>query len=208
MTMPAALAAELDANPTSPPADKLDRLQQACSLLRDKKQELSDLAERQAAVEAAINKLERTQLPDLMDEAGTDRIAVLARGNLPTMDARMEPYFHANIAAEVKPGSDKGWPAERRAAAFDALIAEDAGDLIRHTVTVTFGRGQEEEAHALGELLRGEGYTFTVAQAVPWASLTAWVKERHNGDRPLSGAVLDKIGAVVGRIVRLKPRKG
>ena len=207
MSMPAALQEELAANPVPAPADKLDRLRQACEQLRDKQRELADLVERQEAVKSDIAALERETLPDLMDEAGTDRIAVLARGNLPTMDARLEPYIHANIAAETKPGNEKGWSAERRQAAFDALIAEDAEDLIRHTITLSFGKGDAAEAHALAELLRGEGHQFSVAMAVPWASLTGWVKERFASDRPLSGQTLDRIGAIVGRIVRLKPRK-
>lgn len=197
--MPPGLAEMVDAGPAPTRADKLTELRAACVQLRDTELSKQNKEEELAAINAQLVKLRHELLPDLMDEAGVDHIGLPAAGNLPPCDAKCEPYYRANIAAD--------WAQERREAAFSALVQEEAEDLIKHTFTVQFGRGEEDAAHSFAELLKGEGFEYTVGMAVPWATLTAWVKERFQNDAPLSAAVLETIGATVGRVVKLKPRK-
>lgn len=197
--MPPGLAELVAAAPAPTRADKLDELRAACAQLRDTELEKQNIEQRLTEVNQRLVNLRHETLPDLMDEAGVDHIGLPASGNLPPCDAKCEPYYRANIAAD--------WAQERREAAFSALVQEEAEDLIKHTFTVQFGRGEEDAAHSFAELLKGEGFEYTVGMAVPWATLTAWVKERFQSDTPLSAAVLETIGATVGRVVKLKPRK-
>lgn len=197
--MPSALAKAIAEAPPAALADKLTALRAKCEELRDTEQTKSNLVERLKEVDVQLATLRHETLPDLMDEAGTDKIGLPGAGNVKSYDALLEPYYRANIAAE--------WAQERRERAFGALIEEGAEDLVRHTFTIQFGRGEEEAAHMLAELLKSEGYQYQVGLAVPWVTLTAWVKERFQGGAPLSASTLDTIGATVGRIVKLKPRK-
>lgn len=199
MTIPSALAEAIAEAPPAAPADKVAALRAKCEELRDTEQTKSNLVERLKEVDTQLATLRHETLPDLMDEACTDKIGLPGAGNVKSYDALLEPYYRANIAAE--------WAQERRERAFGALIEEGAEDLVRHTFTIQFGRGEEEAAHSLAELLKSEGFQYTVGLAVPWATLTAWVKERFQGGAPLSASTLDTIGATVGRIVKLKPRK-
>lgn len=197
--MPPALAEAIAQAPPAVSADKLAALRAKCFELRDTEQTKSNLVERLKEVDAQLTTLRHMTLPDLMDEAGTDKIGLPGAGNVKSYDVLLEPYYRANIAAE--------WAQERREAAFAALVQEEAEDIIKHTFTIQFGRGEEEAAHMLAELLKSEGYQYQVGLAVPWTTLTAWVKERFQGGAPLSASVLEQIGATVGRIVKLKPRK-
>lgn len=207
MTMPAALAEAISQAPPAAPTDKLAALRAKCIELRDAELEQANTEEKLAELKAQLVKLRHEVLPDLMDEAGTDKIGLPGAGNVKSYDALLEPYYRANIAAEQRPGSEKGWPAQRRQQAFNTLIEESAEDLIKHTFTIQFGRGEEEQAHSLAELLKAEGFEYSEGADVHWMTLTAWVKERFQNDVPLSAATLDAIGATVGRIVKLKPRK-
>lgn len=197
-TAPAYMAA-LAAEAPAAPEDKLAQLRALAAQLRDGELEQSNLEGRLEETKAALHKLRHVALPDLMDDVGVDKVGLPASGNLPAADAVMKPYYRASIAAE--------WPDERRAAAFDILIAEDAEDLIKYSVTVEFGRGEEEQAHQLMELLKGEGFEPRTKLSVSWNTLTAWIRERFENERPLAPDTLEKLGGFVGRIVTLKARK-
>ena len=181
----------------TPPPDRLAALRAGAERLREQEQTVTSAEQVLADAKAEYNRLRHDELPDLMDMAGVDRVGLPAHGNLPACDAVCGPYYHANIAAD--------WPAERRGAAFDWLEKEGHGDLVRVTVSVAFGKAEMEAAQTLAESLRQVGYAPAIAMAVPWTTLTAFVREqieRHQVTPPL-----DLLGATVGRVVKIKARK-
>lgn len=152
-------------------------------------------------------KLELTmkELPDYLKSIHQDKIGLSEF----EVDLVMENYYHANIKAD--------WPSEKREEAFTYLEDIGSGDLIKTEVVFLFGRKDLKKVRwlqAFIETLRhylakvgGEPADIpepTVGMTVPWNTLTAWVKEQLEGGL---GVDLEKVGATVGQVVKIKPRK-
>ena len=177
--------------------DATARARAMAALLRDKMREAQDLRERLSALNAEINDIQHAQLVDLMQEAGTDHLGLPAQGNLPACDAKMRPYYHANIAAD--------WEPERRQAAFAWLDSAGHGDLIKTAITVLIPRDDRAMALSIQHYLEQCNAQHTVQLDVPWNTLTAFVREqveKYHRTPPL-----ETLGATVGQVVKLKVRK-
>lgn len=194
-TVPAHITAAMKSAPPSQAPDKLDKVRDAVRRQRDLEHEAEDLEQRMEAVAKELKELQHQTLPDLMDEAQVAGIVLNAEGNLPAYRAELKPYYRANIAAD--------WEPDRRTDAFDYLVEQGAEALIRVTVTVHFGKDQHTEAQGLAKFLTGMGHAPEIAMAVPWATLTAWVRDQVENHKKLPA--LDTIGGMVGRVVKLKP---
>jgi len=66
----------------------------------------------------------------------------------------------------------------RRAEAFEWLRNNNFGDLIKNTVSVRFGRGEEQLCQRAMEMLSMSGFPVEQAEKVEPMTLKAWVKER------------------------------
>lgn len=181
-----------------PENDALEAVRAKAAEAREAEFELESLEERVRDLKKRLETIYEEDLPILMDEAGVDRIGIPAHGNLPAMDAKLSPFFSANIAAN--------WDAERRNAAFRWLEANGSGDLIKTEVAVAFPRGKHEEAKSLAEELSAKGIAPTFKETVHSQTLTAWLREQLESGAELPP--LETIGGYIGRIVSLKPRKG
>ena len=67
--------------------------------------------------------------------------------------------------------------AENVDAAYEYIRNQGAGDLIKNEVSLSFGRGQDDEANQLKGMLRENGYVPTEKEGIPWNTLDAWVRE-------------------------------
>ena len=157
-------------------------------------------------LEAALEEAKATRLdlvmhklPEYMDEIGQDRVG-LEKFNV---DLEMADYYHANIAAD--------WEPEKREKAFKWLEDNGHGDMIKTIVTIQFSRRLLNHAKAVVEKLskmkiKGFGAVPEpeIGMAVPWNTLTAFVREQTEKSVALP---LDTLGATVGRIVKIKARK-
>ena len=74
--MPSTLAEAIAQAPPAAPADKLAALRAKCEELRDVELEQLNVEEKLAELKAQLTKLRHEVLPDLMDEAGTDKIGL------------------------------------------------------------------------------------------------------------------------------------
>jgi hypothetical protein len=167
-----------------------------------------DIAEIERKLELLTQRrteLTMKELPDYMRKISQDKIGLAEFG----VDLVLENYYHANIRAD--------WPEEKRQEAFAYLESINAGDMIKTQVVFMFGRKDIKKVrwlqafiktvqHYLGEV-GGEVQDIpdpTISMAVPWNTLTAFVRGQVE-----SGEVLDleKIGAVVGSVVKIKQRK-
>ena len=192
-----ALAQKMSSGVAKAGSDQLDAITEAAVLLRDAEREKSDIEDRLSEKNKQIQELRFKTLPDLMHEAGVDRLGLPAQGNLPPCDAKLSPYYHANIAAD--------WPPEKRQAAFDWLEQNGHGDLLKVTVSVSFSKSQMDEARALEGQLVDMGHAPLVIPSVPWSTLTAWLREQV--EKYHSQPPLETIGGTVGSVVKLTPRK-
>jgi hypothetical protein len=180
--------------PRAADEDQLQQVRAIVAMTRDLEAEKSDLEERLKKTNDALQEAYFTTLPDLFAAAGVTAIALPADGNSPAVEAKASPFYRANIAAS--------WPEDKRAEAFQCLEDLGAADLIKTEVNVSFPKGDADVAEEFYESARVAGLNAQLGQAVSWQTLTAWLKDtvENRGIMP----PLDKIGATVGRVVRLK----
>lgn len=202
------------------------------SLLRERGTELVEITADIAALESQLSaaksrktELAHKTLPDIMMEMGSDSLGLADAG----VDIVLADYAHANIS--------KDWNDERRERAFSHLEYLGAGDLVKSIMTIPAGKGDMESMRALVSLVRVimEGGTVDLVEAVsdwvendelaehlqpvsasvslelavPWNSLTAFVKEQAAKELGPDDPVLDveAIGATIGKVVKIKKRK-
>lgn len=176
--------------------DKLQLLRNKVVEAKNLELEIEDLEHRLSELKHKLHEIHFKSLPDLFDEVGVDRIGVPATGNLPAFEAKCQPYYSANIAAN--------WDPDRRAEAFAYLTDLGAGDLIKTSVALDFARDEREKAVELADKLKEEGLRPNVKESVHSQTLTAWLKEQIEINNTLPN--LEKIGGQVGRIVKIKGR--
>lgn len=153
--------------------------------------------------------LKTRDMPDLMAEIGQDRVGIPgdpSNPDDPGYDVVLTTRTHANI------GSD--WEEERRDAAFEHLDELGAGDIVRNSVTVSFGKGQAEQREEWLEKVRGLNLSFdppelVETRTVPWNTLTAWIREQLQRGRTEDQVQIDlpKLGATHGAYADIKRRK-
>lgn len=193
----AALLRAIADTPEHVSQDKLDQLRSQASHLADLQAERQYLEDRLAEVGRQITEMRTRTLPDMLTDAGVDRIGISAHGNMPAQEAVRKKFYAAGIAAK--------WPDEKKAISYKYLEEAGAGDLIKTTITLDIDRLKRAEARALEAQLRGEGWAPVVRLSVNTQTLTAWLKEQIEVHGVMPD--LEKIGGAVGSIVDLKPRK-
>lgn len=201
-TMPAFVAAAAAAMPPAPvpgAEDKLEAIRRTVGHLRDLQKVKEDVEERLKTVNVEIHSLQMTQLPEMFTELRITSITIPPDGNLPAQEFTLSDYFKASISSE--------WEADQRDAAFKYLIDEGHGDLIRTFVTVSFPKEKYAEAVAFAEAaVKGHSErTVEVARDVHWATLTSWLREQVTKYKFIPD--LDKIGGIVGKIVKVKENR-
>lgn len=79
---------------------------------------------------------------------------------------------------EIKPFYSASITEARRAEAYAWLRDHGFDDIIKNTVSVRFGRGEDELCARLLNLLRQNGYPADQAEKIEPMTLKAWVKEQ------------------------------
>lgn len=185
-----------------PSDDKLRRAAAMARRMVDLQRELKRLEDETKKANVALWDLQTRDMPDLFAEIGTDSVGVPGEGDEPGYDVVLSTITKAAILAD--------WPEDKRSDAFQHLEDLDAADLIKNTITVTFPRGHDDERQEWLRKVRGLNLDFdppelVESRAVPWNTLTAWVKEQlRSGNKDL---VLEKIGATHGTFAVINKRK-
>ena len=184
------------------PPDKLDRLRAACAAARDLDLEIQDLEGRASSKRKELMEMRYKSLPDLLMSAGVSRVDIQPSGNMPAYVAVMTDHYHANIST--------AWDQDRQDAGLDWLEKHKQGDLIKRTIEINLGRNEhklfEQVMKALGKMPAIMEH-IKVRRAVPWNTLTAWLRERYHNNEDLGDNDLRTLGAVVGKQVSIKPAK-
>lgn len=191
--LPAHLAAAIDKRgDVPPPADQLERVRDAARRLRDLYQEKENLSARATEVQAKITAMETAELVDLFNEVKVPAISIEANGNAPAADFEKQPFYSAKIP-EGRDEEAMGW-----------FEAEGHGDLIKTSFTIAFGMGERKTAVKLQAFLDKAAIEYGSKVGVHAGSLLAFVKKELQAGRKIP---LDLLGAYVGEIVKMKPRK-
>lgn len=176
--------------------DKLDTVKAKVRETRDLLVASTKLSDTVKDMNSSINKLVHEELPTLYAAAGIDRLGLEAEGDLPAFDTRMQSFYRASI------------PKNKETEAFAWLEKNKHGDMIKNVFSIPLGMGDNAKAKKLEAFLKKEGFDYERRKAVPWNTLTAFIKEQVE-DRKVkpSDLPLDLLGGYVGSVVNIKPRK-
>jgi predicted O-methyltransferase YrrM len=136
---------------------------------------IAALARRAKSLEKEIEDSEET-LKGLKDKYRkiTEEAIPEALAELGMSSFRMED----GSSIDVKPFYSASITEARRAEAFQWLRDHGFDDIIKNTVSVRFGRGEDELCNRLLSTLGQQGFPAEQAEKVEASTLKAWVKER------------------------------
>ena len=101
----------------------------------------------------------------------------------------------------VKPFYGASIPEARRAEAYQWLRDHGFDDIIKNTVSVRFGRGEDELCARLLNLLGTQGFPAEQAEKIEPATLKAWAKEQVERGNAIPA---DLFGLFVGQKATIK----
>jgi len=115
-----------------------------------------------------VASLQEKQIPDLMRSVGLDEIKLSSGAKV-----TLAPVYSASLGKE----------AERRGEALNWLREHGQGALIKNTINMGFGMGEEEQARAVEVLLFNAKVPFVSREDVHAATLKAFVKEQYENGK-------------------------
>ena len=185
------------------PSDVVRQLANELVMLERRKDRLSEELKQ---VNTRIREVEFVALPTAMTEAHT-KAYVLDSG----WGVRADPHIEGTVPAlgtidREKDPEQKTALRARRDFVLAWLRQHGHGGLIKAEVTVSFGKGEEEQARQSVALLRAHGLSPVLEDSVHASTYAAWLKEMSK-----SGALvtlpLDEMGIRLGtRAVLVKPK--
>lgn len=179
----------------TPQAPLITRLAAEARRIRDEQLAIVSMQEVIDARAAALLKSRQTTLVDMMDAAGIDKFGLPGEGNLPPFNVSVHPFYNAKIDPE---NLEK---------ACEWLEENESGDIVKHTFTVSLGKGQEKEANKLRKLLSKEGFSEMLEEKlqVHAGTLKATVKDFVERQSICPPTTL--FNTEIGRIADVKPRR-
>ena len=129
-------------------------------------------------------KLTEQTIPEAMAETGMKKF-VMEDGS--SID--IKPFYGASI------------PKARQAEAYQWLRDNGFDDIIKNTVSVRFGRGEDELCNRLLGMLGQQGFPVEQSEKVEPSTLKAWVKERVTRGEQFP---MELFGAYIGKKASIK----
>lgn len=192
----------LEAAPEPTDAD----LSRVASLVRLQVKLEDEEAELDAALKRKREELQLVRerdLPNAMAECGVTEFAVEGGYKV----AEKLTYRCGQLDDSPDKTDGKGRPLEERLEALNWLDLEGHGDLAKHVITVSLGRGQEALVDQIMEYLRSlrsNSLSVKRVRAVVWGTLAAFAREQ---DAAMNEPPLDLLGVSkvhVAKITRPK----
>ncbi len=148
--------------------DKVKSISDKCHQLNELQQQLKEKEEILSKLKFKIKDFEERIIPEMMQEAGVSKIK-LKDGT----EVEVKPFYAAKI------------PESRVEEAFGWLRSEGFEDLIKNTVTASFGRGQDNQVSELIGVCEKFGFNYNKKEKVEPMTLKAFVKEQVEGGKKL-----------------------
>ena len=148
--------------------DKVKSISDKCHQLHELQQQLKEKEEILSKLKFKIKDFEERIIPEMMQEAGVSKIK-LKDGT----EVEVKPFYAAKI------------PESRVEEAFGWLRSEGFEDLIKNTVTASFGRGQDNQVSELIGVCEKFGFNYNKKEKVEPMTLKAFVKEQVEGGKKL-----------------------
>ena len=164
-------------------------------------QDLSTLCNKLLRVEGMVGNVEerlkrlKEQQRELSEQIIPDKLSQLGVTDLRLEDGSRitaDPFYSARISAD------------NLEAAHTWLRENGHGDIIKNTLTLTFGQGEDEIAKELGELLISKGHIPDEKEAVHSSTLRAFVKEQiESGNGAFDPDVQKKFSVYQGKRTKI-----
>ena len=151
---------------------------------KELEKEVEDLEQVMKERKDQLRKLTEQSIPEALAQTGIKGF-VMADGS----KIELKPFYSASISAA------------RKAEAFQWLRDHGMDDIIKNTVSVRFGRGEDELCSRLLGLLGEQGYPAEQAEKIEPMTLKAWVKEQVERGNEFPS---DLFGAYIGQKAIIK----
>lgn len=147
----------------------------ALSVKNEDLNSIGELAKRAKELEVEIKDLDeelskrKEQQRKLLEDVIPNKLAELGMKSFKMTDGsqiEVKPFYGATIKEE------------NRAQAFEWLRKHGFDDIIKNTVSVRFGRNEDDLCARLLNLLREQNYPVEQAQKIEPSTLKAWVREQ------------------------------
>jgi len=139
----------------------LERVVQLCELLERQSAEVDLLTDQLRTAKAALLRTEREDLPDLMTELGLTELK-LSDGSVVSLKEDVD----ARITDDTRPGALR-W-----------LLDHGFGGLIKTEVSLSFGRGEHDDAVRVVDELQEHYNNIALKENVHPSTLKAFVREQ------------------------------
>ncbi len=164
--------------------DKVSRLANEAARLQE---DVERTEEENKNFKKALHKVTDELLPEALEELGIEKLT-LKDGS----EVVVKPIYAASI------------PKAKKQEAFEWLREHGDGDIIKNNVTVTFGKGEDQDAQAFMLMCGDQGFTPQQQEKVEPMTLKAWLREKVEAGDPVP---LDLFGAFISNRAKLT-RKG
>ena len=148
--------------------DNVKSISDKCHQLNELQSQLKEKEEAISIIKNKVRDMEERIIPEMMQEAGVSKIK-LKDGT----EVEIKPFYAAKI------------PESRVEEAFSWLRGKGFEDLIKNTVTASFGRGQDNQVSELIGVCEKFGFNYNKKEKVEPMTLKAFVREQVEGGKEL-----------------------
>lgn len=167
--------------------DKVKSISELCNRLLDLQEQARRIEDNLKSKNDEIRVLSEQEIPNLMQEAGVSEFK-LADGS----SVSIKPFYAAKI------------PVSKTDEAFQWLTGNGYGDLIKNTVSLNFGKSEDNIANSLVEDLKSKGHNVSQKKKVEPQTLKAFVKEAiQNGQN----VPMDLFGVYISNKTTIKTKE-
>jgi len=164
--------------------DKVSRLANEAARLQE---DVDRTAEENKHFKKALHKVTDELLPEALEELNLQNFT-LKDGS----EISVKPVYAASI------------PKDRRTEAYDWLREQGDGDIIKNNVTVTFGKGEDQDAQAFMLMCGDQGFTPQQQEKIEPMTLKAWFREQVESGHAIP---LDLFGGFISQRAIIKRGK-
>ena len=149
--------------------DSVKSISDKCNQFNTLKKQIEKDEESLSLLKQKARDMEERIIPEMMQEAG---VSLLKLSDGSTVEVK--PFYAAKI------------PESRIEEAFGYLRSNGFEDLIKNTVTASFGRGQDNQVSELISVCEKFGFNYNKKEKVEPMTLKAFVKEQVEGGKKLT----------------------
>lgn len=163
----------------------LQDLKKAVSNAVSKMKELEQLEEAAKALRSEIHHINSRVIPEIMASTGFNKYRT-DKGEV----VEIKDFVSGSLPKDP----------DRRQAALDWLTENKGGDLIKHAISMAFGRDEQKEARKVAATLKKLGVEFKDEMSVHAGTLGAFARERMKKGEEVP---LDLLGLFAGRMANI-----